>query len=167
MAHQYRVHVRIKRINKDFDIPLHHSEGAAGYDLHASIPSREPIELYPGGTIKIPTGVAIELPDHGYVGLLCPRSGMSKHGITIVNTPGIIDSDYRGELTVVLARHDLSRVPEGQPGYLKEVPAPYTISRGDRIAQLIIVPVTHANFEEVEELSTSERGARGYGSSGV
>ncbi|HEY2733273.1 MAG TPA: dUTP diphosphatase [Polyangiales bacterium] len=132
--------------------PQYASVGAAGMDLCAAID--QPIELYPGDRAAIPTGIAIALPP-GYEGQVRPRSGLArKHGIGMVNAPGTIDEDYRGEVQVLLI--NLSREP-------------YTIHHGDRIAQLVIAPVTQVRTEiaaSVESLGETARGSRGFGSTG-
>jgi dUTP pyrophosphatase len=133
---------------KSAQVPVYSHPGDAGADLTAS----EAIELAPGARATIGTGVAIALPD-GYAAFVVPRSGLaSKHGITVVNSPGTVDAGYRGEIRVTLLNTDLS--------------APYSITVGDRIAQLIILPVTRARFIPVEELPGSQRGESGFGSTG-
>jgi dUTP pyrophosphatase len=130
------------------NVPQYSNPGDAGADLYSS----ETLVLLPGKRKLVSTGVSIALPD-GYVGLVHPRSGLaSKHGISIVNTPGTIDAGYRGEIKVCLINTDLEES--------------YTINRGDRIAQLVIQKVEKAVFYEVEELPQSDRGANGFGSSG-
>jgi dUTP pyrophosphatase len=129
-------------------IPEYSHPGDAGADLHAA----EAVELAPGARATVGTGVSIALPD-GFVGFVVPRSGLAaKHGITIVNSPGTVDAGYRGEIRVTLLNTDLS--------------AGYSIAVGDRIAQLIVQPVTRARFIQVEKLPGSERGESGFGSTG-
>ena len=129
------------------DLPRYETEGAAGLDLRAD----EPFSLAPGERRLVPTGLALEIPP-GHEGQVRPRSGLAvRHGIALVNAPGTIDSDYRGEVQVVL-------VNLGQ--------APVTFARGDRIAQLVIAPVTRAEVVLVEELNATGRGAGGFGSTG-
>ncbi len=112
----------------------------------------EPVTLAPGGRQGIPTGIAIALPGPEYVALVCSRSGMgTRHGITLSNSVGVIDSDYRGELTVGLVNHG---------------DVPYTIQPGDRIAQLMVLPILRPTLTVVEELDETERGAGGFGSTG-
>ena len=119
-------------------------------DLAAAVPSS--VEIAPGGRALIPTGFAAALPA-GYEAQVRPRSGLAlKHGITVLNSPGTVDADYRGEISVILAN-------------LGE--APFTVSRGMRIAQLVIAPVTQVAWNEVAELPPSERGTGGYGSTGL
>ena len=130
--------------------PSYKSDGAAGADLKAHIDNE--ITLPPGKRVLIPTSVEMAIP-FGYEGQVRPRSGLAiKHGITVMNAPGTIDSDYRGEVRVALV--NLSQEE-------------YTIRRGDRIAQLVICPVVRAGFVETEELSETDRGARGFGSTGT
>jgi dUTP pyrophosphatase len=123
--------------------------GAAGMDLASAAP--EPITIVPGGRVAVPTGVEIEIPE-GFEGQVRPRSGLArKHGVTLTNAPGTIDWDYRGEVTVLL-------VNLGQE--------PHTIAPGDRIAQLVISPVTRVSLEEATDLSDTARGTRGFGHTG-
>lgn len=130
-------------------LPRYETEGAAGCDLRAA--NREPVELSPGQRAVIPTGIAIALPE-GYEAQVRPRSGLAvRQGITVLNAPGTIDSDYRGEIKVPLINLGESRV---------------TISRGDRIAQLVIAPVVQVAWEEVDALGTTDRGTGGFGSTG-
>ncbi len=129
-------------------VPEYAHPGDAGADLVAI----ETVELGPGERAMVGTGTAIALPD-GYVAFVVPRSGLAaKHGITIVNTPGTVDAGYRGEIRVILLNTDRS--------------TPYTISAGDRIAQLVVLPVTRARFVPVERLPGSHRGDAGFGSTG-
>ena len=140
--------VQIQRLDPDLPLPVPAHLGDAGLDLYARedaiIPAR-------GGRLLMPTGVAVAIP-HGYMGLAVPRSGLAlKHGITLVNTPGIIDSGYRGELKVVMINTD----PEHD----------YEVKRGDRVAQLIISRYDNVTWTEVTELSGFDRGG-GFGHSG-
>jgi dUTP pyrophosphatase len=129
-------------------VPEYSHPGDAGADLHAA----EAVNLAPGARATVGTGVSIALPD-GYVGFVVPRSGLAaKHGITIVNSPGTVDAGYRGEIRVTLLNTDLSHG--------------YSITVGDRIAQLIVQPVIRARFVQVERLPGSERGESGFGSTG-
>jgi dUTP pyrophosphatase len=129
-------------------VPEYAHPGDAGADLVAT----ETVELGPGERATVGTGTAIALPD-GYVAFVVPRSGLAaKHGITIVNTPGTVDAGYRGEIRVILLNTDRS--------------TPYTITAGDRIAQLVVLPVTRARFVPVERLPGSHRGEGGFGSTG-
>jgi dUTP pyrophosphatase len=141
------IEVGVKIVSEGGRLPEYKSPGAAGADLFAS----EECILNPGRWALIRTGIIIEVPE-GYEGQVRPRSGLSlKNGITILNAPGTIDSDYRGEVGVILIN---------QSGY------PYKVHAGDRIAQLIVAPVVRASFAEKEELSETQRGANGYGSTG-
>ena len=127
------------------------SDGAAAMDLHACLD--EPVTIAPGELVSLPTGIAIALPSAGYAALVFARSGLGvKHGIALSNGVGVIDSDYRGEIKVGLT--NLSRVP-------------YTISPGDRIAQLAVVPVVQARLMPVEDLDETGRGSGGFGSTGA
>ena len=146
------VRVAITRLAHAQDLPLpdYATDQSAGMDLAAAVPSS--VEIAPGGRALIPTGFAAALPA-GYEAQVRPRSGLAlKHGITVLNSPGTVDADYRGEISVILAN-------------LGE--APFTVSRGMRIAQLVIAPVTQVAWNEVAELPPSERGAGGYGSTGL
>ncbi|MFO1131692.1 MAG: dUTP diphosphatase [Hyphomicrobiales bacterium] len=141
--------VRISRLpnNEDLPLPAYETAGAAGMDLRAA----ESVTLKPGARHLIPTGLAIALPE-GFEAQVRPRSGLAvKHGVTVLNAPGTIDSDYRGEVKVPLINH-------GQDDFV--------IARGDRIAQMVIAPVTRASWTEVDLLGDTARGAGGFGSSG-
>ena len=133
-------------------LPVYATEGAAGLDLRAAIP--EPLPIVPGGIAKVPTGLAIALPA-GHEGQVRPRSGLAfRHGITVLNSPGTIDEDYRGEVAILLVNHGTE---------------PHTIHPGDRIAQLVVAPVTHVSVEAVEtleDLGATDRGEGGFGSTG-
>ena len=132
-------------------MPTYHSSEAAGADLAAAVLDGEPISLEPGDFRLVPAGFSMALPD-GYEAQIRPRSGLAfKHGVTVLNSPGTIDSDYRGEVKVLLINHGPER---------------FEISRGMRIAQMIIGPVIRASFVEVDELNDSDRGAGGFGSTG-
>jgi len=135
---------------------LLHGAGAPAYahpgDAGADLVSTDDLTLQPGHRATVGTGVSIALPD-GYVGLVVPRSGLAaRHGITVVNSPGTVDAGYRGEIRVTLLNTDATE--------------PYSISPGDRIAQLIVMPVTRARFIPVERLPGSQRGEGGFGSTG-
>lgn len=130
-------------------LPAYQTDEAAGLDLVAAVPARRPVTIGPGQRALIPTGLQIELP-RGYEAQVRPRSGLAlKHGVTCLNSPGTIDADYRGEVGVILAN-------------LGE--APFDVNRGDRIAQLVVAPVTRAVLRAVKALSTTRRGAGGFGS---
>ncbi len=142
--------IRLKKINKDAKIPSYGSEFSAGADLYAC--EENEITIIPHETRLIHTGIAIEIPN-GYVVLIYARSGLaSKRDLAPANKVGVIDSDYRGEILVALHNH----------GNKDQVIQPF-----ERIAQLVIAPVTQATFEEVEELNTTERNAGGFGSTGT
>lgn len=142
--------IRLKKINKDAKIPSYGSEFSAGADLYACEENERTI--IPHETRLIHTGIAIEIPN-GYVGLIYARSGLaSKRDLAPANKVGVIDSDYRGEILVALHNH----------GNKDQIIQPF-----ERIAQLVIAPVTQANFEEVEELNTTERNEGGFGSTGT
>ncbi|MDX9800618.1 MAG: dUTP diphosphatase [Spirochaetia bacterium] len=131
-------------------IPLYATEGSAGADLFAAVENDEMIS--PGERKLIPSGVRVEIP-HGYEAQIRPRSGLAvKHGITLVNTPGTIDSDYRGEIKIIM-------INLGSEDFI--------VKRGDRIAQMIIAPVVKANFSNELSLTPTERGDGGFGSTGV
>lgn len=136
---------------KDLPLPAYHSASAAGLDLIAAIDWDHPLTLTPGARALVPTGLVLELPI-GFEAQVRPRSGLAlKHGVTVLNSPGTIDADYRGEVSVLLA--NLSGVP-------------FEIRRGERIAQLVIAPVTRAELVEVLEVGDTERGSGGFGSTG-
>jgi dUTP pyrophosphatase len=134
---------------RDLPPPRYMTEQAAGMDLRAALPS--PLTLVPGEFARIPTGIRIAVPV-GYEGQVRPRSGLAaRHGVTLLNSPGTIDADYRGEVCVVLINHG---------------PEPFTVERGDRLAQLLISPVAHAQVEVVEKLDDTARGEGGFGHTG-
>jgi dUTP diphosphatase len=133
-------------------LPRYETSGAAGLDLLAALRENEKITLDSGKWGLVPTGLTLQLPD-GYEAQVRPRSGLAfKHGVTVLNAPGTIDADYRGEVSVLLVNLG---------------PAPFEITRGMRIAQLVVAPVVRAILEEREALSGSDRGAGGFGSTGV
>jgi dUTP pyrophosphatase len=143
--------IKVRRLphGRGLDLPEYASAGAAGADLRAAV--TEPIVIQPGGRIAVTTGLVLEIPD-GFEAQVRPRSGLAfSQGVTVVNAPGTIDSDYRGELKVLLVN-------------LGSEPA--TIERGDRVAQLVVAPVTRAGFAVVEDLSSTDRGEGGFGSTG-
>jgi dUTP pyrophosphatase len=145
-----RVQLRVKKMGPiEVPLPAYQTEGAAGLDLCAAL--AESLTLMPGGRRLVATGIALEIPV-GFEGQVRPRSGLAlRHGVGIVNSPGTVDSDYRGEIGVVLINH-------GQE--------PFVVKPGDRIAQLVVTPVARAVIELVENLSETERGGAGYGSTG-
>ncbi|MCL6597319.1 MAG: dUTP diphosphatase [Alicyclobacillus macrosporangiidus] len=132
-------------------VPRYATAGAAGMDLHACI--REPLSLAPGARVRVPTGIALQFPHAGVVGLVYARSGLAwRHGIGLPNGVGVIDSDYTGEIQVLLT--NFSDVP-------------YVIHPGDRIAQIVFAPVYIARLQEVDAFAPTARGERGFGSTGV
>lgn len=138
-----------KRLHKEAQAPQRQTEGSAGYDLRACVEA--PVTLEPGEGYSFPTGLAGEIPQ-GLVGLIFCRSGLGvKHGVSLPNCVGVIDSDYRGELVVPLRNFG---------------DKPYTVQPGERIAQLVIVPVALPRLEEARELSSTQRGTGGFGSTG-
>jgi dUTP pyrophosphatase len=142
------IEVAVRRLREDAVLPRQAYEGDAGLDLVAC----EQIELGPGERATVPTGIAVEIPP-GYAGFVQPRSGLAaNHGITIVNSPGLVDSGYRGEVLVVLLNTDRDES--------------FVVERGMRIAQLVVLAVPEVDVSEVAMLAESERGARGHGSSG-
>lgn len=154
MSNETQIEVRIVRLPhaRDLPLPQYQSALAAGLDLMAAVPADAPIEIPPGGRAVIPTGVAIALPP-GSEGQIRPRSGLAaRHGVTVLNTPGTIDADYRGELQVILVNIGSEL---------------FVISRGARIAQLVIAPIQHAKLVECNNLDATERAAGGLGSTGL
>jgi dUTP pyrophosphatase len=136
----------------DLPIPRYETAGAAGLDLQAAVAADAPLTLKPGARALVPTGLTMALPI-GFEAQVRPRSGLAlKQGVTLVNTPGTIDSDYRGEIGVILINHGQEDV---------------VVARGMRIAQLVIAPVVQALLVEVDALDPSDRGAGGFGSTGV
>ena len=141
------IELEITRMRADARLPDRAYVGDAGLDLAAC----EPVSLSPGERALVPTGLAVAIPD-GYAGFVQPRSGLAaRHGVTIVNAPGLIDSGYRGEIQVVLLNTDREQT--------------FTAEAGERIAQLVVLAVPEVTLREVEELPASERGVRGFGSS--
>jgi dUTP pyrophosphatase len=142
--------VLFRRLSPLAHVPAYQSDGAAGLDLHAALDA--PMTLVPGAIAIVPTGLALAIPA-GFEGQVRPRSGLAtKHGITVPNAPGTIDSDYRGELKVALI--NLGR-------------APFVVEHGMRVAQLVIAPVARATLVESEDLGDTARGAGGFGSTGT
>ena len=133
-------------------LPVYESQGAAGMDLRAALPADQSLVLYPGRYSAIPTGLIFAIPA-GFEGQVRPRSGLAlRHGITVLNAPGTIDADYRGEVSVLLINHG---------------DVPVTIERGQRIAQLVICPVSQTSIEPVTVIEETARGAGGFGSTGL
>jgi len=141
--------IRIKMLDKTVPVPRYAHPGDAGLDL----PSRVDMVLEPGQRAMVPTGIAVAIPQ-GFAGFVLPRSGLAaRHGIALVNSPGLIDSGYRGEVTVVMINTDKAE--------------PFRIRRGDRIAQLVIQRVEEVKLTEVQDLDDTSRGEGGFGSTGV
>jgi dUTP pyrophosphatase len=148
------LNVSIRRLSHGADLPLpaYHSRLAAGLDLHAAVPADAPVEIAPGNRALIPTGIAIALPP-GHEAQIRPRSGLAiRDGVTVLNAPGTIDADYRGEIQVILVNLGTE---------------PFVIQRGTRIAQLVIAPILQVNLVECESLDSTERSASGFGSTGT
>ena len=144
--------LRLRRLphGQDLPLPAYQSAAAAGMDLLAA--NDDPLVLQPGGRALVPTGIAIALPE-GTEAQVRPRSGLAaKHGVTVLNTPGTIDADYRGEIKVIL---------------INLGDAPFTVERGSRIAQIVVAPVARADLVEVADLDDTARGAGGFGSTGT
>jgi dUTP pyrophosphatase len=138
------------KLGKEIPFPSYATAGSAGMDLRACVD--EPVTVAPGQRVAIPTGFAIALPDPGWVALIYARSGLAvKHGLAPANCVGVVDSDYRGEIVVALQNY------AGEE---------YTIQPGERVAQMVITPVTQARIDVVEELDETARGAGGFGSTG-
>ncbi len=146
------VRVDVKRLphGNDLPLPAYATEQSAGLDLMAAVEAD--VTLAPGDRALVPTGLAIALPP-GYEAQVRPRSGLAlKNGVTVLNSPGTVDADYRGEVGVILSNHGAE---------------PFTVSRGMRIAQMVVAPVTQLAWNEVDDLTDSERGAGGFGSTGT
>ncbi|MGB5092734.1 MAG: dUTP diphosphatase [Parvibaculum sp.] len=150
----YAVDIAVQRLPhaEGLALPRYETEGAAGMDLMAAIEAGDPLILMPGSRALVPTGLAMAIP-LGFEAQVRPRSGLAaKHGVTVLNSPGTIDSDYRGEIKVILINHGIEA---------------FTIERGTRIAQMVIAPVTQASLNEVDALDETTRGAGGFGSTGI
>jgi dUTP pyrophosphatase len=148
-----KVTVELQRLPhaEGLSLPAYQTNDAAGLDLMAAVPENEPLTLAPGQYALVPTGLAIALPP-GYEAQVRPRSGLAaKHGVTVLNSPGTIDADYRGEIKVILINH-------GQTAFV--------VKRGERIAQMVIAPMVQAALVPVATLSATDRGAGGFGSTG-
>ena len=147
------IEIEIQRLphGEGLALPAYQSAHAAGLDLLAAVPEDAPVMLAPGKYALIPTGLTIALPE-GYEAQVRPRSGLAaKHGITVLNSPGTVDADYRGEIGVLLINHG---------------DTPFLVRRGERIAQMVIAAVVRAEFALVASLSATERGGGGFGSTG-
>ena len=148
-----KISVSIKQLphGEGMPLPAYHTPDAAGMDLLAAIPDDQPLTLSPGQRVLVPTGLVIALPA-GFEAQVRPRSGLAaRHGVTVLNAPGTIDADYRGEIAVLLINH-------GE--------APFSIRRGERIAQMVVAPVSQVELVETEALPATSRGAGGFGSTG-
>ncbi len=146
--------VRIQRLDhgRDLPLPAYETDKAAGMDLRAATPTDAPMVLRPGERAAVPTGLAIALPA-GFEAQVRPRSGLAlKSGVTVLNSPGTIDADYRGEIRVILINLGAESV---------------TVRRGDRIAQMVVAPVVQAQWLETDRLDETSRGAGGFGSTGA
>jgi len=147
------VAVGVKRLphGRGLALPAYQTADAAGMDLVAAVPSRRPLVLAPGGRVLVPTALVLELPS-GFEGQVRPRSGLAlRHGVTVLNAPGTIDADYRGEVMVLLVNHG---------------DEPFVVARGERIAQLVVQPVVRAALVRRAQTSQTDRGAGGFGSTG-
>jgi len=147
-----RIVIKVKRLdhNQDLPLPSYHSDGSSGLDLHAAV--TEDLTIQAGEIRLIPTGLSISLPK-GYEAQVRARSGLAlRHGLGLVNSPGTIDADYRGEIGVIVINWGTE---------------PFTVRRGDRIAQMVIGKVYRAEVEEVDEIDPTERGEGGFGHSGI
>jgi len=151
MSTDVQVKIRCLEHGSGLILPAYQSAQAAGMDLYAAIDEGSPLLIAPGARAMVPTGIAIEL-DGGYEAQVRPRSGLAaKHGVTVLNSPGTIDADYRGEIKVIL---------------INLGDEPFAIARGDRIAQLVVQPVSRVVWVEQDRLASSDRGDGGFGSSG-
>jgi dUTP pyrophosphatase len=149
-VHSIEVKILDSRLGREIALPEYATLGSAGLDLRACL--ARPLTVHPGETQLIPTGIAIHIGDPGFAALVLPRSGLGhKHGIVLGNLVGLIDSDYQGQLLVSCWNRG---------------PAPFTIEVGERIAQMVIVPIVRAQFRVVEEFTSSDRGDGGFGHSG-
>jgi dUTP pyrophosphatase len=145
------IDVRVLPHGEGLPLPAYQTAFAAGLDLLAAVPDDAPVVLAPGRHAMVPTGLSIALPE-GYEAQVRPRSGLAaKHGVTVLNAPGTVDADYRGEVGVLLINHG---------------PAPFTISRGERIAQMVIAAVVRADLAIAPALTATQRGSGGFGSTG-
>ena len=151
MSGKIKVEIRQLPHGEGLALPAYQSADAAGLDLLAAVPEGAPLILAPGTHAMVPTGLAIALPS-GFEAQVRPRSGLAaKHGVTVLNSPGTVDADYRGEISVILINHGA---------------ASFSIKRGERIAQMVIAPVVQAQLAAVAVLSTTDRGSGGFGSTG-
>ena len=148
------IELRVQRLphGVGLSLPAYQTQGSAGMDLAAAVAEDDPVVIAPGARALVPTGLAFAVPS-GFEMQIRPRSGLAvKHGVTVLNTPGTIDSDYRGEVQVALINHS---------------DVPFTVTRGERIAQAVVAAVVQANICEVDALDATDRGAGGFGSTGA
>ena len=151
MSAQVTIEIHQLPHGEGLPLPAYQSAHAAGLDLLAAVPTDAPLILSPGQYALVPTGLAIALPE-GFEAQVRPRSGLAaKHGVTVLNAPGTVDADYRGEVSVILINHGS---------------APFTIARGERIAQMVIAEVANAELVPVVSLAPTDRGGGGFGSTG-
>lgn len=151
MSSPVKIAIRQLPHGEGLALPAYHSAHAAGLDLLAAVPADAPLVLAPGQHAPVPTGLAIALPE-GFEAQIRPRSGLAlRHGVTVLNAPGTVDADYRGEIAVILINHGAD---------------PFTIHRGERIAQMVIASVARAEFVPAPWLPESDRGSGGFGSTG-
>jgi dUTP pyrophosphatase len=151
LSTEIKVDIRQLPHGEGLPLPAYQTAHAAGLDLLAAVPETSPLVLAPGQRALVPTGLAIALPA-GFEAQVRPRSGLAaKHGVTVLNSPGTIDADYRGEIQVILINHSAE---------------PFAIKRGERIAQMVIAPVVQAELTAVTALSATDRGTGGFGSTG-
>ena len=151
MSSPVKIAIRHLPHGEGLALPAYHSTHAAGLDLLAAVPADAPLVLAPGKHAPVPTGLAIALPE-GFEAQIRPRSGLAlRHGVTVLNAPGTVDADYRGEIAVILINHGAD---------------PFTIHRGERIAQMVIASVARAEFVPAVSLPESDRGGGGFGSTG-
>ncbi|MEO1570922.1 MAG: dUTP diphosphatase [Bacteroidota bacterium] len=151
MADQLSIPIHVLAHGVGLALPAHATADSAGVDLRAAVPEDAPLTLAPGAFALVPTGLQIALP-HGTEGQVRPRSGLGfKHGVTVLNSPGTIDADYRGEVKVLLINHG---------------PEPFVVTRGERIAQLVVARYERVQFEQSHDLAATERGSGGFGHTG-
>lgn len=157
--------VKFKKLNENAVLPTYATEGSAAMDLYVITDSA--VEIKPGESKVFDTGLAVEIPE-GYVGLIVGRSGLGfKNRISLANRVGVIDSDYRGEIKVKLSNENFARTSATNNSIVSELDKAFTVSNHDRVAQMLIMPVIQAEIELTDELSDTERGANGFGSTGV
>ena len=151
MSAPVRIEIQQLPHGEGLPLPAYQSAHAAGLDLLAAVPEDQPLTLAPGARALVPTGVAIALPE-GFEAQVRPRSGLAaKHGVTVLNAPGTVDADYRGEISVILINHGHE---------------PFAVRRGERIAQMVIAAVARAELAPVTTLASTARGSGGFGSTG-